>query len=391
MLAGLLFANLDAEDRSDRLIATSLFAGSTLIEHQARQLVAAGASQLIVVASGLPPELLGALSRIGRKNVAVDAVRSAGEAAEKLHPLARVLVLADGLVATDEAVRVLSREGGDALLVVPSEPIASEFERVGGMMAWAGVARVQPQRLVEVAQLPRDYDMQSALIRVAEQAGATHVSLAGEQLRQGHGFARTERQLEERGRRVLAAFFAGRRNWFERWIVAPVAGLTLPLLVERGVSATMLGIGMGMAAFLSAAALVSGHSAAGALTAFSATLAAVIGTALAGLRGEARAARGHRLAAIILPLVVFVMLGWVRREEALDDGPLVAALCLVMLAVLAERTVVARDRWWGSPAAYLLLIAIAALVGVPGWGIGLAAIWAAATLTAGIEELRGHA
>ena len=48
MLAGLLFAIRDAEDRPDRLAATLPFAGTTLIEYQARLLVAAGASQIVV-------------------------------------------------------------------------------------------------------------------------------------------------------------------------------------------------------------------------------------------------------------------------------------------------------------------------------------------------------
>ena len=94
MLAGLLFAMHDADDRPNMLTATLPFGGVTLIEYQARLLIAAGASQIIIVVARLTPELLGAINRIGKRGIAVDTVRTAAEAAETLHPLARVLMLA---------------------------------------------------------------------------------------------------------------------------------------------------------------------------------------------------------------------------------------------------------------------------------------------------------
>ncbi|MHA0329901.1 glycosyltransferase family protein [Sphingomonas melonis] len=142
MLAGLLFAMHDADDRPNMLTATLPFGGVTLIEYQARLLIAAGASQIIIVVARLTPELLGAINRIGKRGIAVDTVRTAAEAAETLHPLARVLMLADGLTTTGDTLAVLAREGGDALLVVPEDQVGPGYERLGGGMVWAGVARL---------------------------------------------------------------------------------------------------------------------------------------------------------------------------------------------------------------------------------------------------------
>ena len=139
MLAGLLFAMHDADDRPNMLTATLPFGGVTLIEYQARLLIAAGASQIIIVVARLTPELLGAINRIGKRGIAVDTVRTAAEAAETLHPLARVLMLADGLTTTGDTLAVLAREGGDALLVVPEDQVGPGYERLGGGMVWAGV------------------------------------------------------------------------------------------------------------------------------------------------------------------------------------------------------------------------------------------------------------
>ena len=169
MLAGLLFAIHDADDRPDRLAATLPFSGVTLIEYQARLLIAAGVSQIIIVVARMTPELLGAINRIGRRGVSVDTVRSAMEAGEKLHPLAPVLMLGDGLVTTDAIVKAMAVEDGDCLLVVPESDAGPGFERVGGQMAWAGVARLSSSRIAEVAGLPQDYDLRSEERRVGKE------------------------------------------------------------------------------------------------------------------------------------------------------------------------------------------------------------------------------
>ena len=117
MLAGLLFATEEAADRPDALAATLPFGGATLIEFQARLLIAAGAAQILIVVSRVTPELLGAAARLGKRGVAVDVVRTAAEAAAKVHPLAHVVVLADGLVTTEELLAPFIGEGGDLLLV----------------------------------------------------------------------------------------------------------------------------------------------------------------------------------------------------------------------------------------------------------------------------------
>ena len=390
MLAGLLFAVQDADDLPDRLAATLPFGGLTLVEYQARLLVAAGASQIVLVASRATPELLGALSRIGRRGVAVDAVRTAAEAAEKLHPLARVLMIADGLVTTEEVVAELADEGGDALLVVPEGDAPAGFERVGGHMAWAGVARLQPGRLAEVARLPRDYDVQSTLIRVASQAKAAHVALPLGALGDGHGIERRATALDRRSRTVLTASLSARRGWFDRYVLAPVGRLSLPVLVDRKVPSIGVAAGGGVMGVLGLVAIAGGFVASGAVAVLVGTLALALGATLGGLRDEPELVRGERIAAVALPLLAIVLVGWAVRGATTDGAPLATAIALTVLAGLGERAIrsSARRGWWGTPSAYLALVAAAAVIGVAMPGLGLSAVYAAVTLAAAIERLR---
>ncbi|KTW05998.1 hypothetical protein NS258_17090, partial [Sphingomonas sanguinis] len=172
MLSGLLFAIDDADDRPGRLTATLPFAGVTLIEYQARLLMAAGAAQIIIVVARLTPELLGAIARIAQRGVVVDTVRSAVEAAEKLHPLSRLVVLADGLITTEDTIAMVLRDTGhDALIVLPEAAAEPGLERV----------------------------LQSTLLRLAAQARATHILLPADAEKAGHGIVHRAETLDARG------------------------------------------------------------------------------------------------------------------------------------------------------------------------------------------------
>jgi hypothetical protein len=393
MLSGLLFAIRDAEDRPDRLAATLPFAGTTLIEYQARLLIAAGASQIVVVVTRLTPELLGAISRIGRRGVAVDAVRGAAEAAEKLHPLSHVLVLADGLVTTEALLTPMAGDGPETLLVVSENEADPAFERIGGQLAWAGVARLGPTRLRDIARIPRDWDMQSALLRAASQGGAAHLLLPATAAAEGHGVEHRGAALDARGRAVLAGAMSGRRGWFDRWIIAPIGRLLLPALVDRGVSASAVAAGGAVAGVAGLAAIRADWVTVGLLLTLAAVIGWTLGGTLATLRDERRLARGQGWAVPGLAALATMLLAAGLGERL--DGPatLVVATALVTLAGLGERAIIGGRRrlLWGGPGAYLLIVAAGAAVGAPAVGLAAAAVYAAVTLGAAIEALRHEA
>ena len=73
-----------------------------------------------------------------------------------------------------------------------------------------------------------------------------------------------------------------------------------------------------------------------------------------------------------------------------DNTALAIGTATVALGGLAERAIRERERrlWWGSPAAYLLIVAVFALVGFPVFGLGVTAGYAMAPLAVAIERLR---
>lgn len=390
MLAGLLFATEAAEDRPDTLGATLPFAGTTLIEYQARLLIQAGATQIILVVARLTPELAGAVARIGRRGVTIDAVRSASEAAAKLHPLAHVTMLADGLVTTEAALAPVAGEGRDALLVIPAADAPAGLERVGRDTVWAGIARLTPARFTEVAAMPRDYDMQSALLRAAEEAGAAHLALPDDVALAGHGVERRGTTLETRGLALLASAGRTRQGWFDRFVVRPVARLTLPVIMRRGLGAI---VPAGIAAALAFAGLVMvalDQRASGLLLALAGTTAAGAGVLLAQIRDEGGLARALDVVTAAVPALAALLLA--RSVDLMDGGGTAEtiAVALVIAVALGERAAgpAGRTGWGGTPPGHLALLTVFAILGLPTFGLGVCALYAAATLAAAIERLR---
>lgn len=389
MLAGLLFATADASDRHDMLAATLPVGGVTLIEFQARLLIAAGASQIIVVVSRLTPELLGAINRLGRRGVAVDAVRGPAEVLAKLHPLARVMWLADGLMTTSVMIEAMRDRDHDTLLVAQT---GDELERIGPSAVWAGIATIDPQRIADVVKLPADYDFASSLLRVIAQRGAEQLPLPETAVREGHGVQRDSRALAAKGRAALVAALGTRTNWVDRFLVAPLAKLALPPLVARGVPPVGLaGLG-GLFGLGGLAAIAIGWPASGMAAVVLALAFLALADVLAWLRDERALGRILRWSTPAVVALATLLLGQRVGFLAASATPPLLALTAVLAGALAERaaSVVTRPWWWAVPSAYPLILLPAALVGYPVWGLAAAASYAGVTLGFGVEALRAR-
>ncbi|SEJ38034.1 hypothetical protein SAMN05428950_1012028 [Sphingomonas sp. OV641] len=389
MLAGLIFAVRDADEPMGALAATLPFAGMTVIEYQARLLIAAGVSQIVVVVARLTPELLGAVARIGRRGVTVDTVRSAGEAAARLHPLAQLLVVADGLITTEAVVGPLAQEQGDTLLVVPEGEGDAGYELIGGGDAWAGLARLDSKRLTEVAAMPRDYDVQSSLLHVAAQAGALRLVLPEGEPRTGHGIESRRETLETRSRAVVGATLAARPGWFNRWLVRPLARAVMPWLMRRHMPT---GVMAGVTAASGVAGLVAlwtGQLTIGLLLGVFTTALAALAASFAWLRDEDVLARAMGGLGLGLPALSALLLGHALDAETGELTARVLALALVAAGALGHRAMRAgRPNWWGDAPAYLVVIAVGTVLGVPFLGLVCAALYATVTLAFAIETLR---
>lgn len=391
MLAGLIFATDDADDRPDTLAATLPFGGSTLIEYQARLLAAVGVTHILVAVGRVTPALLGATSRIAGRGVTVDVVRTAEEAAAKVHPLAQVIVVADGLVTTDAVIEWIAYESHEALLVARDGDGCGSIERVDSSHCWAGLARVPAKRLADVAAMPADYDFASTLLRHATQAGAVQLLLPPATGRTRHGVERNAAALLRRSKSVLAALGDRRTAWIDRFVFTPITGFALPHLVSRSVPAWGLLAAAGAAAL---GALVAFAYALPALALGAASLAAILfstGSLLSWLRGEDRWARGQERAIPAVAAVAVLLLGVSAVRIHGEATGLALALPLIGLGALLERVPVTKRRWWPTPGTYPLLLLPFAAAGFLLTGLAAALLYAFVALADAVERTREQA
>lgn len=391
MLAGLIFAVEEAEGRPGSLMATLPFGGMTLLEYQARLLFGAGAEQVLVAVGKMTPALLAAVNRAAKRHPRIEIVRSAEEAAEKIAPGAQVLVMADGLVTTDPVMDKMATVGGEALLVTDDPTSPAAIERLDMRDSWAGIARITLAQLGQIAQMPEDYDFQSALLRVAAQSGAEHVPLTAGWLKGGHAVERSVEGLAARNTGVLAALTERRTDWADRWVFTRAARIVLPELVGRNVPGWAVSIAGGV---VSAAALIltaMRWEGAGAVVALLGTATLATGAAMAVLRGEEKRAELLEWAIFALFALIAILTGWAEYATALSTTPPVLALVAATAQLLVERVPVRPRRWWASPSAHLLVLTPFALAGFATIGLAALAIYSFATLAAAVEGTREKA
>lgn len=389
MLTGLIFATEEAEHQPGVLAATLPFGGMTLIEYQARLLVAAGVGQLLVAVGRVTPALAAAVNRIGRRGATVDIVRSAEEAKAKVHPLATIVALADGLVTTDAVVEGMALEPTDTLLVTPIGD-ATSVERVDAEHCWAGVATLSIDRLDDAARLPREYDFQSTLLRVATQARAAHVLLPAKAVRSGHGVERDAGTLEVRSKDVLASLAEQRTGWIDRYVFTPVSRLLLPLLVRRKVPDVAIGAAGG-ALGVAGLAAIPFWSAGAATVLFLAMVVLSAGSLLGWLRGQDSHAAWQERGVDVFGVAGVLGVGLVQSLIVQTGTAGVLALVGVGATILARRSPAIRPPWAATPATVLVLLAPFALAGTSTIGLALVALHASVTLAHAIENLRREA
>ena len=212
-------------------------------------------------------------------------------------------------------------------------------------------------------------------------------------MQDGHGIERSAVALAGRGRLVLAAIVSDRRGWFDRFVVAPIARLALPHLVERAVAGSAVAAGAGMVGAFGLAGGAFGLVVTGLVLATLGTIGLSLGAALARLRDDDAVARIASVATVVLPAVALLLLGQIESVRLVDGAARVCALALVAFIALGERSIDEADRawWWGKPGGYLLLATIVTAAGLPLVALGGAALYALVTLTAAMEVRRTKA
>ena len=372
MLTGMIVAGEDSADGSC-LRAELPVAGQTVLEHQARLLIGAGAERVIIIAERLTPQLARAAFRLRQDHIAVELVRQVEDVAQRVQPDERLLLLADGVVTDLAALERLLFFPAPAVLTLEDAAETRGWELIDAGNRWAGLLLVDGDLVRRTARMLGDWELQSTLLRNAIQAGAARLPVEGVAILARVEDATAAQQVEQAISRAAARRSS---SLLDRHLFDPLARLIAPRAMHAMIEPGWLRTGSAGLLLAAAVMLIVGWRwPALALALLSGpvdTLGRHLGALSLRLRRDRERARQLRLAAAAAAQLA---LGWNLREFGWGSIALAGTTLGFMIALIEH------ERWIGRPASRPLWLAEADLLiwlilpfGLAGWWTaGLAA------------------
>ncbi len=375
-LAALIAAYHEADTPGGGLRATLPLAGRTLLERQARLAASAGADPIVVAVERVPPDLTAAIDRLRGQGLRLVVARSAAEAADAVHPDDRLLLVADGLIATDVHIGRLTELDGHTILTVPDVRVDDRFERIDADSRWAGLALLDGEMLKRTAARLGDWDLQSTLLRRAVQAGARQLSLRGEPADDLLTVAERAEDLAELQARIFQGAGAHRGDWVSRWLLGPLEQAATRWLMPTAFTPAALGLAAALLIVLGALAFAWNWLWLGLVFLLLATPLDGVGERLAALRMQDGA--GQSWWAYLLPMLSAAALLALAFTLAERNGWGCVALAgtaiafVIALRVETAGRVLAGAVWLAESKSMAWLMLPFAAAGL--WAAGLAAL-----------------
>ncbi|WP_066043942.1 MULTISPECIES: hypothetical protein [unclassified Blastomonas] len=329
--------------------------------------VQAGAGEILCLVGTVDDRIREIEGYAAQRGLAFHLVRSVADISVRLASEDELLVIADGLYVAPADMDRLARETGPFVAsFAPGDGarvLIERFERIDINHVWAGLACVRARDLVEARDLPEDWSIQSALLRLAVQRGYRREVLPFSLAEAGRiAIVREAGEAEILALQELAGVSGGlggkvvqtgamaslaRRVWSAGWSrpALRLAGIGLPVI---GIG--MAGAGWGMAAL---AMLVMGRAAGHAAN-------RLFGRFVGSLTRPAE--QIARDMAFAIAFIIVTVLS-VAASDRLSG--LFAALLLPGLATVLDRVPGPLPQLWRRLAGSASLVALAAMVALP--------------------------
>jgi len=135
----------------------------------------AGAGEILCLVDSVGDRVRQIERYAAASGIAFHLVRSVADISVRLASDDELLIIADGLYVARGQAEALARETGSFVAsFAPGDgarALAERFERIDINHVWAGLACIRARDLVEARDLPADWSVQSALLRLAVQRG----------------------------------------------------------------------------------------------------------------------------------------------------------------------------------------------------------------------------
>ena len=160
-----------AERHSDGGRGELLVGGRPLIEHQLAQALALGCRRIAVLVDQAVADLGPLRHAAARVGAQLHIIGNGIDLVPLVTPADDLIVLADGLFASPDAVLALLGQEQGVLCFPIDEGLGAGFERIDINRAYAGAMHLPGRLVSRLADLPGEWSVPSALMRLAVQAG----------------------------------------------------------------------------------------------------------------------------------------------------------------------------------------------------------------------------
>ncbi len=241
--------------------------GRSILRHQIGLALSLGCKRIIVMAEGISGELVALQHVVEQSAAQFHVVATARSLVPLLQPEDDVFVLGDGLLAMPDAVRDLL-ESGPVLLTLPVETALSlGYERIDINSASAAAMRFPGRVVSGLADLPPEWNVQSAMLRLATQGRVMQRGVPTSLLDDGRwSIVRSEDEAHLAERRWLRLHTgiadAGAESPGERIAIA-IVRRTGPALLHAGTRPAVLGLAAVLVGLLAGGLAWLGYSAGG--------------------------------------------------------------------------------------------------------------------------------
>ena len=159
------------ERQSDGARGELLVGGRPLIGHQLAQALALGCRRIAVLVDQAVADLGTLRDAAERAGAQLHIIGSGIDLVPLVTPADDLIVLADGLFASPDAVLALLAQEQGVLCFPIDEGLAAGFERIDINRAYAGAMHLPGRLVSRLGDLPGEWSVPSALMRLAVQAG----------------------------------------------------------------------------------------------------------------------------------------------------------------------------------------------------------------------------
>jgi hypothetical protein len=354
--------------------------GVPLVEFQIRRALATGVTHVVLTVGRLPPALLAAIDRLRREGIGIDVARTVTDAIDFVHPDDRVLVMAPRVSVSADDARNLAVRKGNIVLATTTTTETAQLDIIDAGRRWTGWAAFEGRVLRDVGAMIGDWDLAPTILRRLLQTQAEVMASNGppsllDKPEDRHALERS----------LLADSEAAPDGLGTALVSKPAARLLARIASDAGLRPDWIRWGA-VATATAAVALAFGH-----LIALPAAimLGALVGWRASDTLGRAIGAgrRAGRFATLFwggATLAVLAAFGRTVMETTGQWGCVLLALALAAALGLL-RTPLARERntlVLADTESSLIVLGLAALLGLPLWGLALATAHVTASVAA---------